>query len=97
MPTPTSSPALAGEVPAGRRGQSGTTRLTPTRAGLALGAQLRRNHLLWEEYLVTYADIARTHTDWPTDQVEHILDDTIIQRLESALANRGIHLPPSPS
>jgi manganese/zinc/iron transport system permease protein len=73
------------------------TNLTPTKAGLALGAQLRRNHLLWEEYLVTFADIARTHTDWPTDQVEHILDDTIIARLESALANRGIHLPPSPS
>ncbi|MCC5823314.1 MAG: metal ABC transporter permease [Phycisphaerales bacterium] len=70
------------------------TRLTPTKAGLALGAQLRRNHLLWEEYLVTYADIARTHTDWPTDQVEHILDDTIIHRLESALEKRGVRLPP---
>jgi manganese/zinc/iron transport system permease protein len=73
------------------------TRLAPTKAGLALGAQLRRNHLLWEEYLVTYADIARTHTDWPTDQVEHILDDTIIARLETALERRGVQLPPSPS
>ncbi len=68
--------------------------LTPTKAGLALGAQLRRNHLLWEEYLVTFADIARTHTDWPTDQVEHILDDSMIQRLETALQQRGITLPP---
>lgn len=75
----------------------GEVRVIPTKAGLALGAQLRRNHLLWEEYLVTYADIARTHTDWPTDQVEHILDDTIIQRLESALERRGVQLPPSPS
>lgn len=80
-----------------RVADGGGARLAPTRAGLALGAQLRRNHLLWEEYLVAYADIARTHTDWPTDQAEHILDDAIIQRLETALEKRGIQLPPSPS
>ncbi len=91
------SPGLPGEVPVGRGGRGGQSRtahITLTKAGLALGAQLRRNHLLWEEYLVTYADIARTHTDWPTDQVEHILDDSMIQRLETALQQRGVTLPP---
>ena len=92
-----SSPVADGGGARSAARAEGVFPLTPTRAGLALGAQLRRNHLLWEEYLVTYAHIARTHTDWPTDQVEHILDDTIIARLESALERRGIQLPPSPS
>lgn len=72
-------------------------RLRPTTSGIALGANLRRNHLLWEEYLAAFAHIDRTHADWTTDQVEHILDPAMIARLETALANRGVHLPPSSS
>jgi manganese/zinc/iron transport system permease protein len=58
-------------------------RLTP--AGLARGLRVRRNHLLWEQYLVSHADIAPGHVDWSADQVEHVLPDDLIDRLEAAL------------
>lgn len=63
-----------------------TTSLAPssalTPAGLARGQRVRRNHTLWEQYLVSCADIAPSHVDWSVDQVEHILDDKLIARLE---------------
>jgi manganese/zinc/iron transport system permease protein len=37
------------------------------------GAQVHRNHALWEQYLMSYADIAPSHVDWSVDQVEHVL------------------------
>ncbi len=66
---------------------AGTIHLTP--AGTQSGARISRNHQLWEQYLVTYADIAPSHVDWSVDQVEHILSDTLIEELEAALAKRG--------
>lgn len=62
-------------------------------AGIARGARVSRNHALWEQYLVSYADIAPSHVDWSVDLVEHILSDTLIDELESALRERGIVLP----
>lgn len=65
-----------------------------TDSGRASGARVSRNHRLWEEYLVQYADIAPTHVDWSVDQVEHVLSEELIARLESALRARGVDVPP---
>ena len=61
-----------------------------TQAGRAQGRRIHRNHKLWEQYLVSYADIAPTHVDWSVDQVEHVLTDELITELETALSERGI-------
>lgn len=65
-----------------------------TDRGFTEGARVSRNHTLWEQYLVSYADIAPSHVDWSVDQVEHILSDTLIAELEHRLAARGIEIPP---
>jgi manganese/zinc/iron transport system permease protein len=65
---------------AGRSGHGGGAR--PRRAR-------RRNHALWEQYLVSYADIAPSHVDWSVDQVEHVLSDELVAELEAALAATG--------
>ncbi len=67
-----------------------------TNAGRIHGRRIYRNHLLWEQYLVSYADIAPTHVDWSVDQVEHVLSDQLIADLESALSKRGIQIGESP-
>jgi manganese/zinc/iron transport system permease protein len=79
----------------GRRGlvhvEAGTVALTPE--GLLRGARVHRNHRLWEQYLVSYADVAPSHVDWSVDQVEHVLDEALVGELEQALARRGIVVP----
>ncbi|MBL4699485.1 MAG: hypothetical protein JKX70_11705, partial [Phycisphaerales bacterium] len=61
-----------------------------TESGRIQGKRIHRNHKLWEQYLVSYADIAPTHVDWSVDQVEHVLTDELIAELEEALRVRGI-------
>ncbi|MEM9110139.1 MAG: iron chelate uptake ABC transporter family permease subunit [Planctomycetota bacterium] len=63
---------------------------TPTPRGLERGQQVCRNHLLWEQYLISYADIAPNHLDWAVDQVEHVLSPSLVAELEAALAGRGV-------
>lgn len=58
--------------------------------GLSRGRVVCRNHRLWEQYLVSYADIAPNHLDWAVDQVEHVLSRELVLELEQALAKRGI-------
>jgi len=60
-----------------------------TQAGLTRGRRVRRNHMLWEQYLISCADIAPSHVDWSVDQVEHILDDDLITRLENEIVAQG--------
>lgn len=74
----------------GARAGSGVT-VTPQ--GLARGARVNRNHRLWEQYLVSYADIAPSHVDWSVDQVEHVLTPELVAELESLLSSRGIEVP----
>ncbi|MEL6499011.1 MAG: iron chelate uptake ABC transporter family permease subunit [Planctomycetota bacterium] len=57
-----------------------------TRAGLARGAAVSRNHALWAQYLVSYADVAPSHVDWSVDQVEHVLSPELVRELEDRLA-----------
>ena len=57
-----------------------------TESGKAEGARLSRNHRLWSAYLTTHADIAPSHVDWSVDQVEHVLSDELVQKLERIVA-----------
>lgn len=66
--------------------------LVLTDAGRVQGKRIHRNHQLWEQYLVSYADIAPTHVDWSVDQVEHVLTDELVCELENALRKRGIQI-----
>ncbi|MEO1006983.1 MAG: iron chelate uptake ABC transporter family permease subunit [Planctomycetota bacterium] len=65
----------------------------PSPAGLARGARVARNHALWEQYLISHADIAPSHVDWSVDQVEHALSEDLVRRLEAELAARGVAVP----
>lgn len=69
--------------------------LVLSESGREQGKRIHRNHRLWEQYLVSYADIAPTHVDWSVDQVEHVLSDELIADLEAALLERGISIPAS--
>lgn len=69
-------------------GRGSATRLT--RAGVARGARVARNHALWAQYLVSHADLAPGHVDWSVDQVEHVLSDALIRELETAIAARRV-------
>ena len=57
-----------------------------TQAGRERGQRIERNHRLWEQYLITRADVAPSHVDWSVDQVEHVLSPRIIAELERTLA-----------
>ncbi|MCB0320225.1 MAG: metal ABC transporter permease [Bdellovibrionales bacterium] len=61
--------------------------------GLELAQQKVRNHRLWEEYLLTYADVSHTHIDYSADLVEHVLSPEIVHRLEEKLIQAGTALP----
>jgi manganese/zinc/iron transport system permease protein len=57
-----------------------------------------RNHRLWEAYLINYADIAPSHVDRDADQIEHVIGQPMVARLESLIADRYVAptIPPSP-
>jgi len=68
-----------------------------TEAGRSEGARVRRNHRLWEQYLVSHADVAPSHVDWSVDQVEHVLTPELIASLERSLEQAGVAVPPPPA
>lgn len=80
---------------AARRGlvRTHSTGVSLSKRGEDLAARLTRNHRLWEQYLITYADIAPSHVDWSADMVEHALGHTMVRELEHALAARGHAVP----
>jgi manganese/zinc/iron transport system permease protein len=67
--------------------------ITVTDRGMRRGERIARNHALWEQYLVSYADVAPSHVDWSVDQVEHVLSDELVDELERDLARRGVAVP----
>ncbi len=68
-----------------------------TENGLKAARDVVRKHRLWEAYLITHADIAPGQVDWGADEIEHVLDKTMIENLESLLPSlRPRDLPPSP-
>ncbi len=66
---------------------NGEIQLAPD--GAALARRAARDHRLWEQYLIQYADIAPSHVDRDADQIEHILDAEVIRGLEESLASSG--------
>ena len=60
-----------------------------TAAGRREAARVDRNHRLWEQYLISHADIAPSHVDWSADLVEHVLSPEIIERLERVVRANG--------
>ncbi|MEM7680491.1 MAG: metal ABC transporter permease [Planctomycetota bacterium] len=83
---------LAVPLHARRRGlgrfDAGVFVLSPR--GVRRGRRVARNHQLWEQYLVAYADIAPTHIDWTVDQVEHVLSEDLVAELEALLGEHAI-------
>lgn len=75
---------------------AGLCRLTP--AGAAAAWRVARNHRLWELFLIAHADIAPSHVDRDADQVEHVLDASMIAELERLLADQApdLAVPRSP-
>lgn len=69
-----------------RRSGSGWTL---TERGLEQAARVTRRHRLWEEFLVSHADLAASHVDASADLVEHALSPRILDQLEDSLRRRG--------
>lgn len=69
-----------------------------TAEGTIRSLRVVRSHRLWELYLINYADTAPSVVDRGADQIEHILDDEMIGRLERLAEEHatGVYLPPSP-
>lgn len=65
-------------------------------AGLRAAERLVRNHRLWEEYLLNFADIPISHVDYSADLAEHVLSPEIVARLEKSLKQRLGSLPGEP-
>jgi manganese/zinc/iron transport system permease protein len=63
-------------------------RIMLTTRGLQEAARITRNHRLWEEFLVTHADMAASHVDRTADMVEHVLSPEILAELQDSLAAR---------
>lgn len=80
---------LAGDVDAA---PNGGLRLTPL--GSRRGQRVRRNHLLWEQYLIHRADVAPSRVDWSVDQIEHVLPPEVVEELEQSLALASNGHPP---
>jgi manganese/zinc/iron transport system permease protein len=63
--------------------------ITLTPRGQERAARITRNHRLWEQFLVTHADMAPSHVDRTADSVEHILSPDIVADLQAILEARG--------
>jgi manganese/zinc/iron transport system permease protein len=51
--------------------------------------RITRNHRLWEQFLVSYAELAPSHVDHSADLVEHVLSPEMVAELERELAAVG--------
>jgi ABC-type Mn2+/Zn2+ transport system permease subunit len=65
-------------------------RLGLTARGLAEAHRLDRAHRLWEAYLVSQVGVALDHVHPTAEELEHLLDDTLIARIDDALGHPGI-------
>ena len=60
-----------------------------TATGAERGARIARNHRLWQQYLLAYAEVAPGHVDWSADMVEHVLSPELVAELEAAVQEAG--------
>lgn len=56
-----------------------------TARGRSEAARVMRNHLLWEAYLVRYAEMAPSHVHFAADLIEHVLGAEVVRELERSL------------
>ena len=61
--------------------------------GAELAARTTRNHRLWEQYLLAYADVAPGQVHRYADTIEHVLDAALVAELEQLLAGQARGLP----
>ena len=66
---------------------NGTVQLTES--GLREAAAVTKTHRLWELFLMEQADIPADHVDRDADDVEHLLPQHLLERLEARLAATG--------
>lgn len=62
-----------------------------TSRGWREAVRLTRNHRLWEEFMMTHADLAASHVDRSADMVEHVLSQEVIEMLEGILRRKGLY------
>jgi manganese/zinc/iron transport system permease protein len=60
-----------------------------TELGRRDALRVTRNHRLFEQFLVTHAELAPSHVDRSADYVEHVLSPEMIAELEAELAAVG--------
>ncbi|MHC4954448.1 MAG: metal ABC transporter permease [Planctomycetota bacterium] len=60
-------------------------RLTPK--GLARAARVVRNHRIWEAYLSNRLDLADDHLHRDAEDMEHVLEDDVIEQIDFALGH----------
>jgi len=77
--------------------EDGQTRFTPD--GYLRACQVVRNHRLWELYLTQVAKYQSDHVHDDAEEIEHILGEETVLRLEKALSfpNKDPHGKPIPS
>ena len=63
------------------------TQLTLTSKGLTRAARIVRNHRIWESYLSRRLDLADDHLHRDAEDMEHVLDDEVIEQIDDALGH----------
>jgi manganese/zinc/iron transport system permease protein len=71
-------------------------RVCLTRSGRAEAERITRNHRLWEAYLIHYADVAPSHVDRDADEIEHVLGEEMVAKLERLVEEGSQEVPASP-
>ena len=66
---------------------SGKSRIRLTDTGWERACEIVRNHRLWELYLSQAASFQNDHVHDDAEEIEHLLGDEIVRRLEDRLAN----------
>jgi manganese/zinc/iron transport system permease protein len=66
---------------------NGSVRLTPL--GLRRAAEATKTHRMWEIYMMEFAGSAADHVDRSADDVEHLLPEGLLVKLEERLAREG--------
>ncbi len=68
-------------------GRSGLARFTLTEKGWSRACQVVRNHRLWELYLTNAAHYREDHVHDDAEEIEHLLGEDLVRRLEQRLQN----------
>jgi manganese/zinc/iron transport system permease protein len=67
-----------------------------SKSGLVQAKKLTHQHRLWELYLITHADVALQQVDRLADDIEHVLEPSIIHELERLLQGQTAKVAKSP-